>query len=228
MASVQTLLKTLDQRASTLGWDVVVAYDMASVNALFAQQYVENVAQNQNPITINASVDIGGGVVVDISDLVLGPPLISFEKASTQDQTATVTMNFVAGTLVVIATASNGSTTISEVQSIVPGDQFALTMEVELADVTGDVTQKQNVVVDLADAKSYSANLIPGTGAAGILGQYFKALFQSEASGTWSYQLGTLVMGSTVNLVPTTFIIRTQQAPGGSGIDGAVLLFVAT
>jgi hypothetical protein len=224
---IETLLQLMSGKTITLGWDAVVAYDMDTVNTLFAQQYVQNVSANQHFPPLTTTIEIAEDTLsLVVSNLTLGPPLISFSGANAATQQANVTMNFIAGELIVLTQAGSVEY-VSAYQTITPADQYALDMLVDLKQVTGEVEDHKKVVVDLANAQNYTANLLSGSGAANLLGEYFQTLFQKEAQGTLTYELGSLVFGSEVNLVPTMFEIRTQAAPSG-GSDGAVLLFVAT
>jgi len=222
---IDTLLQKMAGKTVTLGWDVVVAYNTTAVNTLFAQQYVQNVAAGQDLPPQTTTLPIAGSsVTLDVVNLTLGPPLISFPDADTTTQQAMVTMDFIAGELVVLDQAGEVEY-VSSYQSIVPGDQYALTMTVDLGSVTGEV-EEHKVVVDLSNASNFKANLI-GAGSASLLGSYFQTLFQDATKATLTYELGSLVFGTGVNLVPQMFEIRTQPPPSG-GDDGAVLLFVAT
>jgi hypothetical protein len=226
---INTLLQTMDRKTVTLGWDVVVAYNAESVNDLFAQQYVANVRANQHLPPINGTLNLSSGVTVQLVNLTLGPPLISFVPSVT-DQQAIVLMNFIAGD-VVVQQQSGSVEYVSAYQSIVPGDKYALQMIVELAQVQGQVTAQNVVVVNLRNADTFQANLLPGTGAASLLGTYFQSIFQKETQATLTYDLGTIVTGTSENLTPVSFDIRTQpnpNPPATNPSDGAVLLFVAT
>ncbi len=225
MASVTDVLQTMSGKTVTLGWDVVVGYDAASINDLFAQQYVANVKQNANLQPISATISLAEGVQVQLVNVILGPPLISFD-AQLANQQATITMNFVSGDVLVVE-QSGSVQYVSAYQSIVPGDQYALQMTVDLAQVQGDVTASKEVVVDLQNASQCTVNLLPGTSDAAYLGTYFQSFLAKEAQGELTYQLGALTMGTSEDLVPTSFEIRTQPNPATTS-DGAVLLFVAT
>jgi len=224
-AAISNVLQMMTGKTVTLGWDVVVGYDASSVNDLFAQQFVGNVGTNQcfAPITVMVPIS---SVQVQLVNVVLGPPLISFNPQLT-DQQATVDLNFVAGDVLVLD-QSGPVQYVNGYQSIVPGDQYTLQMIVELEQVEGKVTKNRAVVVNLQNASTYSANLLAGSAAASYLGQYFQALFEDEAQGTLTYELGSLTFGTSENLVPAWFDIRTQAHPNSSTGDGAVLLFVAT
>lgn len=220
-----SVLGVLANRSLTLGWDVLVGYSAAAVNDLFAQQYVANVRTQQNLPPINDQLTISGGLVVEFQGVVLGPPLIAFD-GNLSGQEAIVTMNFIAGRVVQYIESGSRQYVVGYLD-ITPGDGFALEMKVQLKDVyvTVDPT-KHNVVADLQNADSYAANLL-GSGAEAALGQYFQAVFQKETQAALSYELGTIVTGTSENLTPSGFDIRTQPSPEGSG-DGAVLLLVAT
>ena len=222
---IADVLKAMTNHSVTLGWDVVVAYDASSVNDLFAQQYVQNVAADQDLPPITTSLSPAPGVTVKFVDLTLGPPLISF-NAGLAAQDANVEMSFVSGQVVTLAETTGGDQYLTGLQTVMPGDQLALQMVVTLAQVTGQV-KKQVVTADLKNASSFKAHVVGGTTQAVYLGQYFQTLF-SKAPSSLEYELGTIVTGTgTADLVPASFDIQTQ-AGSGSGSEGAVLLFVAT
>jgi hypothetical protein len=217
------VLQVLANKSRTLGWDVLVGYNAEAVNDLFAQQFVMNFRENQNLPPINQTLDIAG-VQVEFQELMLGPPLIAF-STDLSAQEAVVTMDFLSGRIVLYG--SNGPIQyVTGYQDVAPGDQYQLQMHVELQQVCVEVNQRQ-VVAKLQDASNFSANLLSGTGSAAFLGQFFQSLFQKETQGELSYALGTLNIGSQGDLIPVSFEIRTQPAPGGSP-GGAVLLLVAT
>lgn len=224
-SSIATVLQQMSGKTVTLGWDVVVGYNADSVNDLFAQQYVANVRANQNLPPITDSISLGTGVQVLLANVVLGPPLISFTP-QVGNQQAIVDMNFIAGEVMVLE-QSGSVQYVSGYQAIVPGDQYTLQMIVDLQQVTGEVTNSKAVIVDLQNASNYKANLLSGTSAAVYLGQYFQEFFEKVTQGNLTYQLGALTFGTSENLTPVSFDIRTQPAPDSTS-DGAVLLFVAT
>ena len=212
---IETLLQLMSGKTITLGWDAVVAYDMDTVNTLFAQQYVQNVSANQHFPPLTTTIQIAEDTLsLVVNNLTLGPPLISFSGANAATQQANVTMNFIAGELIVLTQAGSVEY-VSAYQTIMPADQYALDMLVDLKQVTGEVDDHKKVVVDLANAQNYTANLLSGSGAANLLGEYFQTLFQKEAQGTLTYELGSLVFGSEVNLVPTMFEISNAGRPVG-------------
>jgi hypothetical protein len=223
-AAIQAVLNLMTGKTVTLGWDVVAGYGASSVNELFAQQFVTNVRANQNLAPITANVQVGN-TEVQLQNVVLGPPLISFSE-TVGTQQAIVQMNFVSGNVIVMS-QSGPIQYVTGYQSIVPGDQYVLQMVVNLLQVQGEVTSNKAVIVDLQNASNYTANLVAGASGAEYLGQYFQEFFQKEAAGTLTYQLGSVTFGTSENLTPVSFEIRTQPK-GSSGSDGAVLLLVAT
>lgn len=218
------VLETLAKGSQTLGWDVVVAYNADAVNDLFAQQYVLNLRTQQNLPPISGAVTVGE-VNVQFNDIVVGPPLISFPPAGSSNDVL-VTMNFVSGSTLQIATAGNAQF-CTGYQTIAPGDGLQMQMTLPLNDVTGSVSKQHSVVVDLSDGADVSVQLT-GTSGASILGTYFQNFVNAQEGDALSYQLGTIITGTSENLTPYSFDIRTQPGPSGAASEGAVLLFVAT
>jgi hypothetical protein len=222
--AVQQILDVMSGKTVTLGWDVIVGYNADAVNELFAQQFVANVKANQTYGPISPTVKLTSTASVVLNDVYLGPPLISFVEAVGSQQ-AIVQMNFIAGSVLVLD-QSGPVQYVTGYQTIVPGDQYALRMVVDLTQVHGGVTAGNAVVVNLQNASSFQANLVSGTAGGQYLGQYFQEFFQKETAGTLTYQLGGIAFGTSENLTPSSFEIRTQMKPGSA--DGAVMLFVAT
>jgi hypothetical protein len=223
---MSTVLNALSRKSMTCGWDVLVGYNAAAVNKLFAQQFVANTKANQNLPTIKEGNILIGGLDVGFMNLIIGPPLISFSGDLTSQQ-AIVTMNFLSGR--VFTQDQNGKIIyLSSYQDISPVYGFGLQMVVPLQQAEGSINN-QAVTVDLSKANTYQCNLLSASSsAASLLGMAFSGLLNQELKGGLSYQLGTIVTGSTSeNLTPVNFNIRTQPAPGSSS-DGAVLLLVAT
>ena len=231
--TIQDVLTAMSGKSVTLKWDVLVIHDADAVNKLFAQQYVANVAQGQVLPPITTTLSPSSGVTVQCNAVTLGMPLISFAPGL-DPQDAIVIMPFVSGEIVV-TTTSGQAEYVSGYQSITPMSGYALRMVVPLQQVTGQVippnqgqpVTANKVVVNLAGANTYTANLVGGSSAASYLGQYFGSVFKKETGGALQYELGSLVFGSGENLLPVMFDMRTL--PGGtSSSDGAVLLLVAT
>lgn len=218
------VLQMLAKGGQTLGWDVVVAYNADAVNDLFAQQYVLNLKADQFFPPVSGSVSVGE-TNVRFDDIVLGPPLISF-PAGGESNDVLVTMNFVSGSTVQIATAGNAEF-CTGYQTIAPGAGLQMQMTVPLADVTGSVTSQHAVQVSLDQSTDVSVQLVGSSGAS-ILGTYFQNIVNSQQGSALTYQLGTLVTGTSGNLTPYSFDIHTQPGPTGAPSEGAVLLLVAT
>jgi hypothetical protein len=222
--SNQTLLQEMNQKSVALGWDVVVAYNAQSVNELFAAQYVVNLKDNADSMRITETLDVGSGLQLQLTDLTLGPPLISF-PTTPGSQVALVTMNFISGSIVVLQQIGPAQVAVGY-QTIAPGNGFLVQMTVPLAQVAGSVTGHQRVILKLTDAAEFVVTLGPAA-AAGYLAQYFEQIFQAGRAGAFTYDLGTMVTNNPGTLTPVSFDICTLPKPGTNGQDGAVLLLVA-
>lgn len=223
---IQTLLQQINQKSITLGWDVLVAYNAQKLNDLFAIQYVNNVKSNSHLPPITAKLNVSPGMQVELTNVTIGPPLISF-LTTPGSQVAIVTMSLLAGEVTVLQQIGQVQVAVGY-QQIAPGLGLSVQMQVPLSDVVGDVDTHHRVVVNLQNADNFKVNLLP-TSAASYIGQYFQQIFQAETSATLTYELGTLITGTALDsLTPVTFDIRTLPNPGTKGQDGAVLLLVAT
>jgi len=217
---VSTVLGVMQNLTVTNGWDVVSVTSVPQINALLGQQYVANLSDGSTLPPINATVSVIEGISVQFVDVVLGSPLLTF--SSTQQQAA-LTMNFLAGQANVVNTA--GTVLASSV--ITPGDSFTITGTVPLTSVEGVVENSHDVVIDIQNGASFSADLGLSAAASAVLGSYFLTVLQN-ATG-FNYTLGTIVYdANTTNLVPVSFQLATQVDENDPSDLGRLLLFIAT
>ncbi len=222
--SVDELLSAMQDQSITEGWDVICAMDADKINTLFAQQYVLQVEQQPTFFTLNGTYTIQQDILsVEFINLVLGPPLISFNPGTDE---ANLQMNFVSGTVNLL----DGNNTIITSQAIAIADQFQVSGSVPLADLVGEVNNHQ-VVLDISNAKGFTASLGIAQGAETLLGKHFLDFLQENTNSnnpnSFNFVLGTLVYdASGTNLTPVSFDLSTQTS--GEGDNGRLLLLIQT
>lgn len=217
------LLSEMQGQTITDGWDVICAMDAEKINTLFAQQYVLQVEKQPTFFTVTDSTYIiDSQSSAQFINLVLGPPLISF-NAATNDMSLQI--NFVSGTVNLL----DAKNTIISSQSISIGDQFQLSGNVPFSTLVGEVNNYQ-VVLDISNADKFSASLNISAGSETTLGEHFldflKSIINSNDPNSFNFVLGTLTSDASSNLTPVSFDLSTQNS--GNGDSGRLLLLIQT
>jgi hypothetical protein len=171
--------------------------------------------------SINTSVDIENGVQAQLVNVILGPHLIQISPAN-QAQEASLTIPIVGG-LCLLLNGESSVSTVFGIQLITSSQNCAITGDVPLSSIQGDVKNRTEVVLDIAGGTNFSAQL--GQLAPTALGQALQNLL-AKSSGK-SYSLGTIFTGSGGDLSPVSFAIGTQVSEDSNDF-GRVLLFVTT
>lgn len=223
--SPTSILNLMQGTTITQGWDVICAMSVDQINALFAQQYVQNLSQGDTLPPINDRVHIAGNIWVQFSGLTLGPPLVSFSP-ELEPQELSLSIQFVSG-MVSMLQLNGSATTILSVQPISEALGYSLTGTVPLKSIEGKVQNHHDVSIDILNGKAFSANLQITGGADTLLGTYFLSWLQDHLA-QFDYKLGTLIYGNT-NLAPAgEFQFATQQDARDANDKGRVLLFIPT
>jgi len=221
--SLGTVLSTLSKGSQTLGWDVVAAYNASAINDMMVTQYVTNLKASQNLPPMSGTTSIAGSTL-HYSNLVLGPPLISF-PADLANEEVLVTMSFLSGSTYLINSDNNYC---MQYQNIAAAEQLAVLMTIPLSSVQGSASSQNDVVIDLTKPAAVTTQLI-GSSAGALLGQYFSTIISKAPSDVpTSFTMGTLVTGTSENLTPYQFSIYTQPGPNDGSSSGSVLLFIST
>lgn len=234
--SLNGLLKWMEGKSVTRGWDAIVTMNRAKVNQLLEQQYITQFNQDSFLRRIHGSVALtsDGYEVLELTGLLLSKPRLSFENASLQDSRAHLTMDIVSGMVAYKVAAPGVPARITSSYAVTEQHQFQLVMEVELQAVTGAVGKKGEVVLDLGEGYDFRCNLVDQPLAQEALGGFFHKLFKRQPASFRRYVLGMLDFDPDDKLAPRSFRVRTQAAPGGkdrrsdSYGEGAVVLFVRT
>lgn len=105
------LLKSMQGKSCTVGWDAVVMYDQRKTNELLYQLYVERYSTGEGIIE-PASMEMvwgDGSYIEHLFDLKLGAPKLSFEKSSLEQPPRTrLTLDMIGGMIVSTNTLPGG------------------------------------------------------------------------------------------------------------------------
>ena len=222
VTSPPALVNDMQGTSMTEGWDAIVAISAQDVNSIFQTTFANNCSQGETN-TISATTNIPDGLEAQLINLVLGQPLIQFSP-SNQSQQASLTIPMLGGICVQLVQGSDASGVIS-IQLITASQNYAITGDVPLSSVQGQVKDQTEVILDIANGQNFSAQLGFGQATQTALGAALQdALVQSSG---YTYSLGTIFSGAGGSLAPVSFEIGTQVS-GDPDDYGRVLLFVTT
>jgi hypothetical protein len=225
--TLDALTTALQGKTITQGWDVVHAMSADKVNDLLQRQFVTNVVKSSNLPPVEGKVPIAyTNLSVELVDLVLGSPLITFDPQHASG-TASISIPVVSGVAHMLAT-TGPETTVLATQWISYSAGYVITGQVPLGAVEGLVEDGHDVVLDIEDGSGFEADLgLPGaTGT--LLGTYLLSFIRQHATG-YRYSLGTIIYSTDPGLVPAgEFKIATQVDATDPTDKGRVLLFIPT
>lgn len=225
MSTADSINKVLENQTATHGWDVLVAYNRARINMILQQQYIEKIKAGEHYEPFNHETDTTS-TGYHFKNLILGPPLISFEDSTIQDSRVTVRLMFTGGSF--IRTDSHGQ--VVQWDRYTPASQYGLKINIELKYGFGKVTEEGKIILDFTQGQIYEIEGLNDLPADII--QAFQDLLRNNSI---NYVIGELKHDDKQEkLYPTEFVVRTQRYPGSSNLlsssnkDGAVLVFIKT
>jgi len=230
------LLASMEGRAVTQEWGAISMFSRGRLNRLLEQQFVAGFDEfSFLPSFRIEEVFLNDDETewMDLQDIILSKPLLSFETASLDNSRATLTLGIISGTVTVSSKPVGKPATLLSSFKLSEQQGFTLSMTVNLAMVVGEVDKRGRVTLDLRNSVQFSCNLAEQLNAQNRLGEVFGRFLKALPRHKRVYELGTLDLKGYNPLTPTTFYIRTQAAPGAKTKaalnygDGGVLIFIA-
>jgi len=211
----------LSDISATNGWDIVMAYNRDLINELLYDQYVWKVA-NGDDYTPFSYEDSTFGLNFD--NILIGPPLVSFEDSTMVDSAMTVRMNFYGGNI--IRTDSDGQ--VIQWERVFPGGEYALKFHVELNYGDGIVSDISDVSINIEES-----TLLEVEGLGDLPAEVLDVFRTFIKSKKMSYLICQFINATSDSMYPKSFIIRTQRHPDAEVgslfyTDGAVLFYIET
>jgi len=233
--SLESLLARMRQGSVTQGWGAVSVFSRSRLNRLLEQQYIErfNGYSFLPPFSGRISLVPGGYDYVELQDVALGQPLLSFSSASLTNSTAVLTMNIIAGRYTASRKTPGAPVDRLSAFNITEAQGLKLELEIDLSLVVGEVDKRGKVKLDLAHGVNFTCNVAGDNEVANKqFADFFKQQFDALPEHRSVFQLGMLDLKGYNNLTPTSFRILTQAAPGAKvrGAlnygDGGVVTFI--
>jgi hypothetical protein len=220
----------------TEGWGAITVFNRTRLNRILLQQWIEKYDGSgyMPPFSGRAYTTELKTEYSDLNDIVLASPRLSFdsqENADFSNSSATLTLSILSGTYTAYA-VGDGFDSVLYSYTIQEAHGYTLTINVDLAMVSGEVDELGRVVLDLSKGTKIECNLAGPKVARLELGKYFQQRFNELPPHRRVFELGMLDLKGYNPLTPKRFEIRTQQAPGGNDVmsstygDGAVVVFI--
>ena len=227
------LIKAMQGKSCSNGWDALVLYDQRKTNELLYQLYVERYNTGAGIIE-PASMDMpwgDQGYVEHLYNLKFSAPKLSFEISKPEDSPrARLTLDMVGGMIVSTQTSAGGIRYVSRINSILPVGGPQLWMDQLIT--KGAVGEGGEVMIDLQYADNFNANFVVGSLAQREIGMMFKEYVGSLSAEQKRFPLGNLIGDFNGVLTPVSFEIKTRASvPDALKYsleygDGAVMLFI--
>lgn len=233
--SLESLLARLRQGSVTQGWGAVSVFSRSRLNRLLEQQYIErfNGYSFLPPFSGRISLVPGGYDFVELENIALGQPLLSFTTASLTNSTAVLTLNIIAGRYIASRQTPGARAERLSAFNITEAQGLKLELEIDLSLVVGEVDKRGKVKLDLAQGVNFRCNMAGDNEVANRqFADFFKQQFDALPEHRSVFQLGMLDLKGYNDLTPTSFRILTQAAPGAKvrGAlnygDGGVVTFI--
>jgi hypothetical protein len=232
--SLDQILDHLEQGPATFGWGAVLSFGRDELNRLIKEQYVHGFDGFSFLLPFFETLPINDDNTeqLELRGLVLGAPTLSFESASLNKASLTVTLNIINGTVTRFRQGVGVPPTVLSALSITQDMGFNVSLQASVQEIEGAVDKHGIVAVDLAFAETVVCNLSTVQKEREQIGRYFQGYFAGQANERRRFVLGRLELNHYHPLNPTRFVIRVQRAPGaedpqGSNFgDGSVVVFV--
>lgn len=233
--SLESLLARMKEGSITQGWGAVSVFSRSRINRLLEQQYIERFNGYGFIPAFSGRVSLKEGSYdnVELQDIALGQPLLSFNTASLTNSSAVLTMNIIAGRYSALReTPGAQATLLSEFNFTEPAG-FKLEMDIDLSLVVGEIDRQGKVKLNLSDAVNFRCNIADHDDVANAqFSEFFKRRFAALPADRSVFELGMLDLKGYNHLTPQSFRIATQAAPGAkiknalNYGDGGVVVFI--
>ena len=229
--TIEELLKWMDGKSQTYGWDAIVAYDRSKTNRLLHQQYVERFNNESYLPLLTVGLPSSVYTTENLYGLKLSVPQLSFANANLASSRADLTMDMVGGLIVSELNAPGIPKRVDSIKQVLPLGGPQLTMTLPLEDTPGSV-QEHKITLDISKGDNFRANFVVGDIAQETIGSMFKKIFNDLDPRQKVFSMGRLGNESNYLMTPERFQLRTMASPTGANRasedygEGAVMMFI--
>jgi len=229
------ILSQMAGKSVTLGWGAITVFNRTRINRFLEQQYISRLEGYSFIPAFKGAVTLEGNAsaTVQLESIMLGKPLLSFaDDASLDESYATVTMNIVSGTVLMMQPGERVERVATSLR-IRESQGYQLKLRIKLSVVAGSINDHGLVMMDLKEGVDFSCDVLPDYLDQVAIGAAFKEYFERLPVYQRVFVLGMLDVSEYDPLAPKEFAILTQRAPGAEKIaasnygDGGVVVFIS-
>lgn len=228
------IIKQMSGKSVTYGWGAITVFNRARINRFLEQQYITRLEGYGFLPAFKGDITLDGNSsgTVQLDSIVLGKPLLSFaDEASLDESYATVSMNVVSGTVLMMQPGERVAR-VSTSLRIRESHGYQLKLRIKLSVVAGSINDQGLVIMDLKDGVDFTCNVLPDYLDQATIGVAFKEYFNNLPVYQRVFVLGMLDVSAYDPLAPKEFAILTQRAPEAEKLastnygDGGVVVFI--
>jgi hypothetical protein len=231
--SKNALLERLRQGGVMYNWGAIVAIDGAQINRMLEQQFLAAFDDQRFilPFEDTFALDDGPLEFLSLSNVVLGPPRLSFEGSTMVNAKAKVTMPILTGTAVTKLNFTGRPPRLKSSMNLHERMGYQLSMAVTLQVQSTGIANQGRLTLDLAKGELPSCNLGLHEEAAAIIGKRIYQRILEHPSYRQTMVAATLDFSDFGPLCPVDFTVRTQPHPeallkdSAHAGEGALVLF---
>ncbi|MDF2796937.1 MAG: hypothetical protein K0S85_4690, partial [Pseudomonas orientalis] len=231
--SKSALLERLAQGGVMHDWGAIMAIGRTPLNDLLQQQFLAAFDDQRFilPFDDTFALDETSTERMTLSNVVLGPPQLSFEQASMTNANVTLSLPILTGSVVSKLHFAGRPPRLNYSMNVHESMGYRVSMRLPLEVQNAGVANQGRLIVDLAKANSLSCNLGETPYANAVVGERFgKRILEHPSYRRTSVPL-SLDFSDFGPLSAQAFTVRTQPHPQASvkgsahAGDGAVVLF---
>ncbi|MCX2891036.1 hypothetical protein OO258_22645 [Pseudomonas sp. DCB_BI] len=225
------LLERLAQGNVMYGWGAILAFDRDQVNRMLREQYMAAFNDLNFLLPFSNEVVIGDAEHITLSNIVLGAPQLSFERATFTNSKATVKLNILAGTYSSTIHLPGRPPYLAHSQMLTEEMGLVLEMSAALDVRVGSLEERGRVILDLSVGEHFSCNLGLVDETRLAIGAKLGEQIQAHPAYRQLYSFAMLDFSDYGPLSPVSFRVLTQPAPEGNNPQstqygkGAVVVF---
>ncbi len=228
------IIKQMSGKSVTYGWGAITVFNRTRINRFLEQQYITRLEGYSFLPAFKGDVTLEGNSsgTVQLESIVLGKPLLSFaDEASLDESYATVSMNVVSGTVLMMQSGERVSR-VSTSLRIRESHGYQIKLRIKLSVVAGSINDQGLIIMDLKEGVDFTCNVLPDYLDQVTIGGAFKEYFNTLPVYQRVFVLGTLDVSAYDPLAPKEFAILTQRAPEAEKLasanygDGGVVVFI--
>ncbi|HEF4759434.1 TPA: hypothetical protein SAN82_001852 [Pseudomonas putida] len=228
--SLVEIVEKMKAGTITRGWGAICGFTRDNLNRVLMQQWLAKYDGKQYLPMFSGKMDLNNAKTEygELKNVMLGKPLLSFEPSTLLNSKAKLTLSMLGGNFA----AFDDTYGLLYEFEITEDLGYTLVVELDLSVITGHIDRRGRVTMDLSKGTKFTCNLAAPAESQAKIGAWFDQTFKALPPELQVYVLGLLDLKGESDLIPKSFMLLTQPAPGSkvkgalNAGDGAVLVMV--